>query len=265
MMKFLKQIPPGTRYTILICLLISFAVNFLPFDGNSTEAAILLGAYYKPMIIAGEYWRVLSCALIHVSFSHLFVNMYSLLNIGTMTEKMIGTKKYIAVMLFSALCGSLFLFVMGGNIVAVGLSGGLYGLMAWEICWLYISGGMKVPQIRAAIMRILIINMMINFMPGVAWQAHFGGAVGGILAGLALCERDRRSRFAAWSASLILLCVLGYGCMQKAQIRKSEVYILTDARVLQYEADHGMRRHARKIAKKLDILYDTEYLENVLE
>ncbi len=264
-MKFFRNIPPGTRCLILVCAVIAAAVNLIPFTGNRTEAAILLGAYYKPMIIAGEYWRLLSCSLIHVSIYHLFVNMYSLLNLGTLTEKMMGTGRFLAVIFFSAFCGSLFLFSMAGNTVAVGLSGGLYGLMAWEFCWLYFSGGTRVPQIRAAIMRILFINLMINFLPGIAWQAHLGGAAGGILAGLALSTNDKKARYAAVSAAVILLAALGWSAVRNASVSRSQIYLLTDARVLQYEKEIGLGGHARKIAKRLDILYDTEYLENILE
>ena len=89
-MNFLKQIPRTTLTIIVICSAVCLVINLFPFNGNLTEKAILFGAYYKAMIIAGEYWRILTCGLIHVSFWHLMMNMYSLLNIGVVLERILG-------------------------------------------------------------------------------------------------------------------------------------------------------------------------------
>ena len=53
-------------------------------------------------------------------------------------------------------------------------------------------------------------------------------------------------------------------CMQKTTIRNSEIYAGTDAKVLEYEYQHGMPKHALNIARNLDELYDIDYLEAYL-
>ncbi len=263
-MKFLKAVPPVTRITIVLCTAVCLAVNLIPLTGFAAENAILLGAYYKAMITAGEIWRLLTCGLVHISFFHLFVNMYSLLNLGAVMERVCGWKKYLFILTVSVLSGSGFLYAMAGNTVAVGLSGGLYGLMAAELYYVTIRGGMRNMQIRTAVTRTIMLNLMINFMPGIAWQAHFGGAVAGLLAGMMLLSDDGRLKYVSMSALVILSANLYFAGMNNTRIRKDEIYLASDIRILQYEADHGLSRYAGHIAKKLDILYDTDYLENNL-
>ena len=161
-MNFLKQIPRTTLTIIVICSAVCLVINLFPFNGNLTEKAILFGAYYKAMIIAGEYWRILTCGLIHVSFWHLMMNMYSLLNIGIVLERILGWKNYLMTLIISTLTGSLFLFILSGNTVAVGLSGGLYGLMGCEIYILYRKGALRNQAVQRAVLQTILMNLMIN-------------------------------------------------------------------------------------------------------
>ncbi len=264
-MKLFKQIPITTRIIIAVCCAICLAVNLMPFSGNLTEKAILFGAYYKAMIIAGEYWRILTAGLVHVSIWHLLMNMYSLMYIGIVLERILGWKNYLMTLIISTVMGSLFLFVLSGNTVAVGLSGGLYGLMACEIYILYRKGIMKNQAVQRAVTQTLIMNLMINFMPTVAWQAHLGGAVGGLLCASIITASNRTQKITGYTALPILCVILGVMCMQKTTIRPSETYAGTDAKILKYEYDHGLSNHALNIARNLDELYDMNYLEAYLK
>lgn len=263
-MNFLKQIPRTTLTIIVICSAVCLVINLFPFNGNLTEKAILFGAYYKAMIIAGEYWRILTCGLIHVSFWHLMMNMYSLLNIGIVLERILGWKNYLMTLIISTLTGSLFLFILSGNTVAVGLSGGLYGLMGCEIYILYRKGALRNQAVQRAVLQTILMNLMINFMPIVAWQAHLGGAIGGLLCASIITAENRTQKITGCTALPILCVILAAMCMQKTTIRNSEIYAGTDAKVLEYEYQHGMTKHALNIARNLDELYDIDYLEAYL-
>jgi len=60
--------------------------------------------------------------------------------------------------------------------LAVGLSGGLYGLMISYLLLLLLYGSVN-PR---SLIYMVVINLLINLSPNVAWQAHLGGAVTGL-------------------------------------------------------------------------------------
>lgn len=265
-MKNRKPIP--VSYVIIgICTLITLCIAFLPFGESDTERALFFGAYYKPFIIAGEFHRLLSCGFIHVSFLHLFVNLFSLSVLTRALEKYLGIWRFLVILFGSVIGGSIFLFCIGGNTVGVGLSGGLYGLLAAYIYVISEAGGMKIPQVRMGVLQTVGMNLLINFMPGVAWQAHFGGVITGLVLLMALKPRnpDKQTLLHARIALVILILGSGFAMSRKCTIPEQERYLLTDMRLLRMERDAGLQSHAKAMAKRLDALYDVTYLEIMLE
>lgn len=263
-----KQKPIPVSYVIIaVCTLITLCITFLPFGESDTERALFFGAYYKPFIIAGEFHRLLTCGLIHVSFLHLFVNMFSLSVLTRALEKYLGLWRYLVILFGAVVGGSVFLFCMGGNTVGVGLSGGLYGLLAAYIYVIWEAGGMKIPQVRSGLLQTVFMNLLINFMPGVAWQAHFGGAIAGLILLMAFKPRsqDKQALLHARIALVILLFGSGMAMARRCTISEQERYLLTDLRLLRMEQDIGLKSHAKAMAKRLDALYDVTYLELMVE
>ena len=251
------------------CVLVFALIHLTGFAGSSTEAAILYGAYYKPFILAGEWWRLLSVGLVHEQFLHLAMNLAALYSLGMFMEQAYGRVRYSIILACSVLSGSLFLFILTGNTVAVGLSGGLYGLMAGEIYFIAKNGAFELPGVRNSILETVAINLGINFMPGVAWQAHVGGAVAGLLLS-AMLDRSPNPSFQVFrrnsSIALAALCIAIMPlAMRNASIPEEERYLGTDARILVYEAQHGLEGHAQKMAEKLDTLYGTDVLSEYLK
>ncbi len=257
--------PVATWVILAICIAIQMAITFLGKE-STTETAILLGAYYKSFIVAGEYWRLLTCGFVHISIFHLFMNGMSLLNIGSAYEQRFGVIRYLAILFVSIIGGSLFSFCMQGNIVAVGLSGGLYGLMGGYILMLITSGLYKNPAVLSQLMRVLIINVMINFMPGVAVSAHLGGFIAGMIMTAFFLEMEKSFKIRMGICGLVLCGVLGYYVTQNTAIRTDQVYLLSDYRILSMEKELGFSSHAYHMAEKLDKIYATgSMLQTMLE
>ncbi len=263
-----RQKTPVTTGLIVLCALVWLGVNFLPM-GELTEAsrAILFGAYYKILICAGEWWRLLTVGFVHSSYWHLLMNMYSLHNLGRILEIRYGVLRYLTVLFVSVIGGSLFMFVMEGNTVGVGLSGGLYGLMASLIITLVKNGSWKHPVLRAYLLQIITINLLINFAPGIAYTAHLGGFLTGALLTVILDRQESFTgvRIHGLIAGMILIGVLIWRIPQSTYIRKDERYLGTDSDILVFYRDHGLENYAMKLAKKIDSQYDTIYLEEILE
>lgn len=258
-MKYVKKESFVSYAVIGICVIVFLAIHFLNIS-TETETSILLGAYYKPFIIAGEYWRLLTVGFVHVSVWHLLMNMTAMWNIGRVMEKLVGSWRCLAILLLSVIGGSIFFFIGSRHTFAVGLSGGLYGLMAGYTLLVYYSGSWHEPAVMNSLVRTLLINAMINFMPGVAAAAHIGGFFTGLLVTGALLPFKEKKQTLHFRLAMIVMC-FGMGMMmpRSAYISSENVYALTDIRILRYEKEHGLRNHAAKIAEKLDTIYTDDH------
>lgn len=242
----------------IVCLLMFIIVNIYP-NLSSTNAAILFGAYYKAFVVAGEYWRLLTCGFIHVSLMHFLVNMLSFLNIGRFMERQVGRKKYLLILICSIIGGSIFQYIIKGNSVAVGLSGGLYGLVAAYTYLLVRLGALKNPVVRGSLIRMYLINLYINFIPGVAYSAHLGGFLFGLFLMAILDEtiqKDLRTHFII--GLIIISGFISYLFVNASYILSNEKYIKTDYDILSEEMRLGLDGYALNMANKLDDIYQSD-------
>jgi len=132
---------------------------------------------------AGEWYRLVTVALVHGGLMHLAFNMYALLVLGNPLEKAFGKTKLLTIFTVSLITGSLTsLWLNPTNSPSVGASGALFGLFgAMAVVGRRI--GVEVKSIAV----ILGINFAIGFiLPGIDWHAHLGGLVGGGLSALIL-------------------------------------------------------------------------------
>ncbi len=267
MMKNAKNQPLVTYIVFGICVIVFLAIHFFNISTES-ETAILFGAFYKPFIIAGEYWRLLTVGFVHAGVWHLFMNMMALMNLGRFMEKLVGTWRCLMILLLSVIGGSLFYFIGSKGTFAVGLSGGLYGLMAGYALIVIYSGSWHDPQVASGLIRTCLINAMINFMPGVAATAHVGGFFTGLLVTGAVLPFKEKKQSLHFRLAMIAMCFgMGYLVPRSAYIDSDHIYALSDIRVLRFEKEHGLRDHAAKIAQKLDTIYTEDYsiYERVME
>lgn len=266
-MKQFKGQPPVSTVMFVLCCMVCLAIQVFNISSQS-ETAILLGAYYKPFIIAGEFWRLLSVGFVHISIWHLFMNMMALLNLGRFMEKTVGSWRYALILLLSVVGGSAFYFITSRNTFAVGLSGGLYGLMAGYTLLIWYSGTWKNPAVMSALIRTYMINIMINFIPGIAVGAHIGGFFTGLLmTGMLLPLKDKRAKY-HYALALVLLCgAMAWLMPKNTYIEAERVYALSDIRILRFEKEHGLEKHAAQMAANLDTIYTDSYYiyERVME
>jgi len=139
-------------------------------------------------VAAGEWWRLITAAFLHVGLLHLGFNMLALLVFGSELEQMLGRWRYLGLYLVSALGGATAIQLFGapGGAVA-GASTAIYGLL----------GGLGVLMIvrrqnLRGLLTLLAINLFISFLPGVSLIGHLGGFFAGMLtAGILVAARTR--------------------------------------------------------------------------
>ena len=140
-------------------------------------------ALYGLEINNGQWYRLLTVALVHGGFVHLICNMLAFFSIGTPLENFYGRNKYIALLLISLLCGSLASFLFNPlQTVAVGASGMIFGLFgAFAVVGKRMGGNFREA------LTLIAVNMAIPLLiPGIDWKAHLGGLIGGALTALVL-------------------------------------------------------------------------------
>jgi membrane associated rhomboid family serine protease len=136
-------------------------------------------ALYGAAVDQGQYYRLLTVALVHGGWLHLIFNMLALLSIGSLIENFYGRNKYILILLVSLLAGSLTSYFFNPpQMIAVGASGMIFGLFGA----LAVAGralGANLKEVGS----LIAINIAIPlFIPGIDWKAHLGGLIGGLAA-----------------------------------------------------------------------------------
>ncbi len=158
-----------------ICAVIFFYIT----SGGSdkTSRAVKCGCYDKERIRQGQWWRLLTVGFTHIQPWHIAMNMLALYNLHSL-ETFFGHGWFALILFGSVIGGSILEYFISNIRYSVGLSGGLYGLMFGY--FLILITYQSVSGLRSIAMT-LVLNLFINFMPGIAWQAHVGGAITGMV------------------------------------------------------------------------------------
>jgi len=177
---------------------------------------------FVPMLGKTEPWRFLTAAFAHSpgNLLHILFNMYALWILGQYLEPMLGRVRFAALYLVSALGGSVSFLLLASPPVSVaalnnnsswvtsmvGASGAVFGLFGALIVF-----NRHLGRSSRQLYVLLVINAVLGFVPGIAWQAHVGGfltgaAVAAVITGTAPQHR-RRLQLPALAAVLVLLAV----------------------------------------------------------
>ncbi len=104
----------------------------------------LIAVQSSSILSGNNVWSIFTSIFMHAGFFHLFVNMFSLFFLGSLTEKIIGRKRFFWFYLIAGLFGSIFFIILAftgqyiprgdflfGSVedYAVGASGAIFGLL----------------------------------------------------------------------------------------------------------------------------------------
>lgn len=148
---------------------------------------VLLGALdgfgVSPRVIA-ELPQVLTAPFLHFGFEHLMANSLPFLVLGVLA-RMAGRRPFWVATLASILVSGLFAWLLSApSTVTAGASGLVFGWLAFLLVRGLFNRNWKQILISAAVFGFFggMLWGVFPTLPGVSWQGHLGGAVGGVLA-----------------------------------------------------------------------------------
>lgn len=201
-----------TPIIIALCVLVFIAMYIWGRGSEDTITLLMFGANFRPLIQAGEIWRLATSMFLHIGIVHLVVNMYSLLIIGRQLESFLGKWKFLIVYLGSGIIGSLLSVVIHSSISA-GASGAIFGLLGSLLYFGYHYRLYLGAVLKTQVIPIIILNLLIGFMvPGIDNFAHIGGLVGGYLITMAVGIPGRSKKNDRINGIIVLTLLLAFLC-----------------------------------------------------
>lgn len=198
------RIPPLTLTLLIISIVVSLVTNFM--DGRSTskigQTMIEQLSFVSPRLYEssggdpaaslkrGEVWRAVTPVFLHGSPIHLAMNMFVLVMLGRVAERLVGTPRYALMVLLLAALPMLLACLMppqlDGSPFTVGISGVVYGLAAylWIIGMQRPELGFRIPNSMIA---LLLIVVVLGFTGMIGHLSNWGH-LGGFVVGLALAQ-----------------------------------------------------------------------------
>jgi len=201
--------PAGT------CLSVGDPGSYYPGAPAAACRSMSDGAWV-PGVAGGRWWQVVTSAFLHTQPWHIGLNMMALWILGQNLERVLGRARFLALYLVSALAGSAaVMWLSDPDSSSLGASGAVFGLFAGMalLAW-------KVRGNVRQVLYVLGINVVVSLMPGISWQAHLGGFLGGlaVAAVLVFAPRARRTGVQLSGIVLVAAVVIGLIVLRTAQL-----------------------------------------------
>jgi rhomboid protease GluP len=176
------------------------------------------GLAHDLVLQSGQWYRLFSAPFLHLDAGHLAMNAIALFIAGRSLEGLVGRAWFGAAYVIGALGGSLLSLAWNPPmVVAVGASGAIMGLfVAMLVVSLHFPPGVIRTNLQMSAAYVLIPSLLplAGALKGhkVDYAAHFGGAIGGALAGLIMLavwsQAEPRPHFRRIAAAIAIAGVI---------------------------------------------------------
>ena len=207
-------------YLIILACIIVFFIDFIltgPDLIAGSGISVLgyeLGDHAGSLVYSNEWYRLVTHIFLHGSLIHIICNLYSLFIIGGQIETFLGRAKFLFVFFISGIGGGLLSsainLMQGNNILAVGASGAIFGLMGSLLYFGFYYRTYLGEALKRQIIPVIIMNLALGFMiSGIDNFAHIGGLVTGVFATMAVGVESKSKPVDRFNGFLCLAVFLG--------------------------------------------------------
>ncbi|MDO5295094.1 MAG: rhomboid family intramembrane serine protease [bacterium] len=206
----LTKFSPAIKYIILltsIVFLLQTAVRLLTgFPWLEGLGSLILRSEHSgtaQTVPWWQVWRLLTYALLHYDFSHLFWNMLGLWLVGSALETALGSRSLTIIYIFSIISGGISALIceaLGLNGAAatsilMGASAGTMGILFSFIAlnpqstmyfWLLVLIPIKALYLGIALILWQLGGLILFSASSTSYSAHLGGILAGYIAALAI-------------------------------------------------------------------------------
>ena len=158
----------------------------------SNQLILLLGL--QAATFTERPWTIVTNLFVHGGLWHLLVNMVALYFFGSYLTRLIGTRSSLIIYFLGGILGNvLFMLLASPFVVVIGASGAIFALggtlavLRPKLQVFVFPIPVPLPLWAAVIGGFFVIALFSH----VAWQAHLGGLVFGLIAGFLLRNRVR--------------------------------------------------------------------------
>lgn len=191
------HLPPATKTLVALNVLVFALMLVLPDDAD--DAVVALYGFAPARAFAG--WTAvvdpITYQFLHGGITHIAVNMLGLLAFGAGVEQRLGRWRFVAFYLLCGIAGAFTQFVVDprSSEVMIGASAAISGLF---------GGILRLAVFRRGLWLLVVLWFVMNAATGlagigsegapVAWVAHVGGFVAGLLLYPLLARRDAKGK-----------------------------------------------------------------------
>lgn len=252
----LQQLTPRVFVTpaiVLVCVVVYVVMVVSGVDPVTPDGQSLLewGADYGPLTMNGQWWRLLTSTFLHFGVIHLLFNMWVLLSLGSLVERLLGNGGFAATFLFSGVCGSIASLAHDPVVVSAGASGAVFGIVGALLAFL-VFHPQTVPspvlkELRGSMTAFIIYNGLFGLAtPGIDMAAHIGGFLAGGVCGLILGQPltvtaapKRRARSLRMTVAGVIAVPLLVNCLPVAPPDIEAEFTRFDERVNELLQSHN--------------------------
>jgi membrane associated rhomboid family serine protease len=206
-MRTYRAVNLNVLWFLIALNVVIFVIELITGGGIAAYSPLISFLGLTPVLLSQQPWTIISSMFVHGGVWHILLNMIALYFLGSFMLRAAGERSFLAVFFLGGLVGNILYFVLGylvllGHLppsfghpfnIGIGASGGIFALAG--------ALAVMVPRVPVILFPIpvpmplwiaVIILVFISFLfSGIAWEAHLGGLLLGLAAGLIFRRRRR--------------------------------------------------------------------------
>jgi membrane associated rhomboid family serine protease len=201
---------------INVAVFASMTLTGVSFLSPTSAQLLKWGANWGPLSLTTQPWRILTSNYVHIGIIHIGFNMWCLLNLGALAQRIFDRWTYLLIYTATGVAGSIASLAWHPTVIGAGASGAIFGLAGALISALYL-GKLPIPKeaIQSTMKSLLLFaayNLFFGLSQGIDNAAHIGGLASGLVLGAFLskhltgsAESRQQWRNLAFVLSVVLL------------------------------------------------------------